>query len=142
MRAELVNLNRCVVPFLCRAAVNLSWYDSNLNLNYIISSEIMYYRYLYVLILLPWFFFKQMVKHNESKASRNGQKTAFLGIKFKKTKERNLYTKTKRLKMIELEGAKQSKYAYSTHEGQERHVLCLARHYFANARKMLWSCEG
>ena len=29
-----------------------------------------------------------------------------------------------------------------THEGPERHVSCLARHYFANARKMLWSCEG
>ena len=28
-----------------------------------------------------------------------------------------------------------------THEGPERHVSCLARHYFANARKMLWSCE-
>ena len=29
-----------------------------------------------------------------------------------------------------------------THEGPERHVSCLARHYFANVRKMLWSCEG
>ena len=29
-----------------------------------------------------------------------------------------------------------------THEGPERHVSCLARHYFANARKMVWSCEG
>ena len=23
-----------------------------------------------------------------------------------------------------------------------RHISCLARHYFAIARKMLWSCEG
>ena len=28
MRAELPNLNHCAVPFLSRAAVNLSWYDS------------------------------------------------------------------------------------------------------------------
>ena len=28
MRAELANLNHCAVPFLSRAAVNLSWYDS------------------------------------------------------------------------------------------------------------------
>ena len=28
MRAELVNLNHCAVPFLSRAAVKLSWYDS------------------------------------------------------------------------------------------------------------------
>ena len=28
-----------------------------------------------------------------------------------------------------------------THEDPERHVSCLARHYFANARKMLWFCE-
>ena len=27
----------------------------------------------------------------------------------------------------------------STREGPERHISCLARHYFANARKMLWS---
>ena len=27
MRAELANLNDCAVPFLSRAAVNLSWYD-------------------------------------------------------------------------------------------------------------------
>ena len=30
MRAELANLNHCAVPFLSRANVNLSWYDSNL----------------------------------------------------------------------------------------------------------------
>ena len=29
-----------------------------------------------------------------------------------------------------------------THEGPERHISCLARHYFAIARKMLWSCMG
>ena len=29
IRAELANLNHCAVPFLSRAAVNLSWYDSN-----------------------------------------------------------------------------------------------------------------
>ena len=29
MHAELVNLNHCAVPFLGRAAVSLSWYDSN-----------------------------------------------------------------------------------------------------------------
>ena len=28
MRAKLTNLNHCAVPFLSRAAVNLSWYDS------------------------------------------------------------------------------------------------------------------
>ena len=28
MRAGLANLNHCAVPFLSRAAVNLSWYDS------------------------------------------------------------------------------------------------------------------
>ena len=28
MRAELANLNHCAVPFLSRAAVNLSWYDN------------------------------------------------------------------------------------------------------------------
>ena len=28
MRAELANQNHCAVPFLGRAAVNLSWYDS------------------------------------------------------------------------------------------------------------------
>ena len=28
MRAELANLNYYAVPFLSRAAVNLSWYDS------------------------------------------------------------------------------------------------------------------
>ena len=28
MRAELANLNHFTVPFLSRAAVNLSWYDS------------------------------------------------------------------------------------------------------------------
>ena len=28
MRAELANLNHCAVPFLSRAAVNLSWYYS------------------------------------------------------------------------------------------------------------------
>ena len=28
MRAELANHNHCAVPFLSRAAVNLSWYDS------------------------------------------------------------------------------------------------------------------
>ena len=27
MRAKLANLNHCAVPFLSRAAVNLSWYD-------------------------------------------------------------------------------------------------------------------
>ena len=27
MRAELASLNHCAVPFLSRAAVNLSWYD-------------------------------------------------------------------------------------------------------------------
>ena len=27
MRAELANHNHCAVPFLSRAAVNLSWYD-------------------------------------------------------------------------------------------------------------------
>ena len=27
MHAELANLNPCAVPFLSRAAVNLSWYD-------------------------------------------------------------------------------------------------------------------
>ena len=27
MRAESANLNHCAVPFLSRAAVNLSWYD-------------------------------------------------------------------------------------------------------------------
>ena len=31
MRAELANLNHCAVPFLSRAAVNLSLYDSNNN---------------------------------------------------------------------------------------------------------------
>ena len=30
MRAELANLNNCAVPFLSRAAVNLSWYHSTL----------------------------------------------------------------------------------------------------------------
>ena len=29
MRAELANLNHCAVPFLNRAAVNLSWYDNH-----------------------------------------------------------------------------------------------------------------
>ena len=29
MRAELANLNHYAVLFLCRAAVNLCWYDSN-----------------------------------------------------------------------------------------------------------------
>ena len=29
MRAELANLNYCAVPFLSRAAANLSWYDSS-----------------------------------------------------------------------------------------------------------------
>ena len=29
MLAELANLNDCAVPFLSRAAVNLSWYDIN-----------------------------------------------------------------------------------------------------------------
>ena len=29
MRAELGNLNHCAVPFLSRADVNLSWYDSS-----------------------------------------------------------------------------------------------------------------
>ena len=28
------------------------------------------------------------------------------------------------------------------YEGQERHVSCQSRHYFTNARKMLWSREG
>ena len=28
MRAELADLNYCAIPFLSRAAVNLSWYDS------------------------------------------------------------------------------------------------------------------
>ena len=28
MRTELANLNHSAVPFLSRAAVNLSWYDS------------------------------------------------------------------------------------------------------------------
>ena len=28
MRAELTNLNHHAIPFLSRAAVNLSWYDS------------------------------------------------------------------------------------------------------------------
>ena len=28
MRAKLANLNHCEVPFLSRAAVNLSWYDT------------------------------------------------------------------------------------------------------------------
>ena len=28
MRAQLANLNHCVVSFLSRAAVNLTWYDS------------------------------------------------------------------------------------------------------------------
>ena len=28
MRAQLANLKHCAVPFLSRAAVNLSWYDS------------------------------------------------------------------------------------------------------------------
>ena len=32
MRAELVKLNHCAVPFLSRAAVNLSWYDIICNL--------------------------------------------------------------------------------------------------------------
>ena len=32
-------------------------------------------------------------------------------------------------------------FAFLTHKGPERHVSCLARHYFANARKMHWSCE-
>ena len=27
MRAELASLNPCAVPFLSRAAINLSWYD-------------------------------------------------------------------------------------------------------------------
>ena len=30
MRAELANLNPFAVPFLSRAAVNLSWYDTKL----------------------------------------------------------------------------------------------------------------
>ena len=29
MHAELANLNPCAVPFLSRAAIKLSWYDSN-----------------------------------------------------------------------------------------------------------------
>ena len=32
MRAELPNLNHCAVPFLSRAAVNLSWYNSTFSL--------------------------------------------------------------------------------------------------------------
>ena len=31
MRAKLVSLNHCAVPFLSRATVNLSWYDSIYN---------------------------------------------------------------------------------------------------------------
>ena len=31
MRAELANLSDCAVPFLSRATVNFSWYDSTMN---------------------------------------------------------------------------------------------------------------
>ena len=41
MRAELANINHCAVPFLSRAAVNLSWYDST----YIIIIYIIYMVY-------------------------------------------------------------------------------------------------
>ena len=30
MHAELANLNHCAVPFLSRAAVNLTWYDCSI----------------------------------------------------------------------------------------------------------------
>ena len=33
MSAELANLNDCAAPFLSRAAVNLSWYDSSKSLS-------------------------------------------------------------------------------------------------------------
>ena len=33
MCAELANLNHCTVPFLSRAAVDLSWYDSRYTLH-------------------------------------------------------------------------------------------------------------
>ena len=33
MRAELANIHHCAVPFLSRAAVNLSWYDSTHMIN-------------------------------------------------------------------------------------------------------------
>ena len=41
MRAELANLNHCAVPFLSRAAVSLSWYDSTVKLKdlFIIDEE-------------------------------------------------------------------------------------------------------
>ena len=45
-------------------------------------------------------------------------------------------------KLQKLDGEKFLYFSSLTHEGPERHVSCLARHYFANARKMLWSCEG
>ena len=32
MRAELANINHCAEPFLSRAAVNLSWYDSTITI--------------------------------------------------------------------------------------------------------------
>ena len=35
MRTKLANLNHCTVPFLSRAAVNLSCYDSTLGVMYI-----------------------------------------------------------------------------------------------------------
>ena len=38
MRAELANLNHCAVPFLSRAAVKLSWYDSSLLTHNIVST--------------------------------------------------------------------------------------------------------
>ena len=35
-----------------------------------------------------------------------------------------------------------SQKIFIKYEGPEKHISCLARHYFAIARKMLWSCEG
>ena len=53
MRAELVNLNHCAVPFLSRAAVNLSWYDSTLYIHpdndVILSTNPNIYTYNYIL---------------------------------------------------------------------------------------------
>ena len=34
MRAELANLSQCALPFLSRAAVNLSWCDSSYGITY------------------------------------------------------------------------------------------------------------
>ena len=44
MRAKLANLNHCAVPFLSRAAVNLSWYDITVFYTY-------YNGYLFLMVL-------------------------------------------------------------------------------------------